>query len=77
MRWLILFLWSVSLPVWAANKARTPGAAHFAQGAFCAVEIVGEEVAEETISGTLNLVEGPPNFFIEGGRFVPKVIVAS
>jgi hypothetical protein len=35
-------------------------------GAFCGVEIVGEEAAEGTLTGTLNLVEGPPVFFSQG-----------
>lgn len=49
--------------VQAFAEARTPGASDFAMGAFCALETVGEEVAEGTITGTLNLVDGPPVFY--------------
>lgn len=58
---IALFL---STGAWADSRA--PGAAFFATGAFCAVEIVGEEVAEGTLSGTINLVDGPPEFYAAG-----------
>jgi hypothetical protein len=72
MRWLIL-IGSIMLaaPLWAQSRA--PGGAFFAQGVFCAVEIVGEEIAEGTLSGTLNLVEGPPEFY-STGPLVPAQI---
>lgn len=65
MRWVSFLVFMLcALPVAAAMRA--PGGDYYAQGAFCAVEIVGEEVAEGTLSGTLNLVDGPPVFFSEG-----------
>lgn len=65
MRWLV-FVLSICVATALAAQSRAPGGAFFAKGAFCAVEIVGEEVAEGTLSGTLNLVDGPPTFFSEG-----------
>ena len=73
MRWLILFLCTSILPGLAFSKAQTPGASYFAQGAFCAVEIIGEEKAEGTISGTLNLVDGPPTFYTTGSLVPAQV----
>lgn len=64
MRWITLILCLIAAPVWAQSRA--PGAAHFAQGTFCAVDIVGEEAAEDTLSGTLNLVAAPPDFYATG-----------
>jgi len=71
MRWLILFLFCI--PMVASSQSRSPGALYFLQGVFCAVEIVAEEEAAETISGTLNLVDSPPVFYAKG-KIVPAQI---
>ncbi len=54
----------------ATAAPRTPGAAEFEYGYFCAMEPVDEGVAEGTISGTVSFVEGPPPF-LNLGSLVP------
>ncbi len=44
----------------------TPGAAAFRYGYFCALEPVDQGVAEETVAGVVNLIEGLPAFLNEG-----------
>lgn len=50
----------------AGAQSAGPGADKFVFGAFCAVETIDQQVAENTISGVLNLVNGIPGFYSEG-----------
>ena len=54
------FLSLFATPLWADVKA--DGALWFDYGYFCAVETVETQEAEDTISGVVNLVDGPPDF---------------
>ncbi|MDF0600813.1 DUF3859 domain-containing protein [Psychromarinibacter sp. C21-152] len=58
----------------AARAApETPGAARFEYGYFCALEPVDHGVAEETVAGVVNLIEGRPDF-LKTGPLVPAQI---
>jgi hypothetical protein len=70
-RFLLLIFCLAAMPGHAAP--RTPGAADFRHGYFCAIEPVGKEAAEGTISGEVLLVEGLPPF-IAPGPLVPAQI---
>ena len=51
--------------LWAgavAANPQSPGAVSFEFGYFCAMETVDTQVADDTISGVVNLVDGLPNF---------------
>lgn len=59
----LIFLFCVYLyPSLALSEAAAPGATHFEYGFFCAVETVDTQEAKDTISGVVNLIEGPPPF---------------
>jgi hypothetical protein len=52
----------------SAAEPRTPGAVELDYGYFCAHEPVEEGVAEGTISGTVNFIEGLPVFQVRDTR---------
>ncbi|MDJ0826570.1 MAG: DUF3859 domain-containing protein [Rhodobacter sp.] len=64
---------AVLAPADAVAGVTAPGASGYAYGYFCALEPVGELEAEGTISGTVSLIDGPPNF-IRQGSLVPAQI---
>lgn len=46
----------------AGAEITAPGTAFFDYGFFCAVEIIGHEEAQDTISGVVNMVAETPEF---------------
>ncbi len=65
-----LFVGAFCVPVPLVAKPHAPGAVHFDFGYFCAVETVETLEAEDTMSGVVNLVDGPPPF-IKQSTVVP------
>lgn len=63
---VLLRLVFLLLPTLVAAEPSTPGAAYFAYGHFCSLDPVAEERSADTISGTVQLVEGLPEFAAEG-----------
>ncbi len=61
------------LPAAAGASLAAPGAAAATYGYFCARNPVAEIPAEDTISGTVSLIEGPPRL-IRQGPLVPAQI---
>lgn len=68
-RFLCIFLSACLGSVVAAQSdtaSNAPGARFFDYGPFCAIETVDHQVAEDTISGVLNLVETTPTLYSHG-----------
>ena len=61
------------LPGASLAAVTAPDVTRYTYGYFCALEPVSELEAEGTISGTVSLIEGPPNF-IGTGPLVPAQI---
>lgn len=64
---------AAGLPLVAGAALYAPGAASATYGYFCALDPVAEIPAEDTISGTVSLIEGPPRL-IRQGPLVPAQI---
>ena len=72
MRGLAFFICMMPLPALAADEVAMD-IAFFSAGVLCAPEAVDTRPAPDTVSGTTNVVEGPPEF-VSSGRVVPAVL---